>query len=443
MVFMPPRHGKSHLISEYFPAWFMGRNPEKYVIATSYGQDLASDFGRKVRNLIGDEPFKLTFRGVSLSEDSQASNRFSLNKGGSYHAVGYGGPITGRGAHLLIIDDPIKNREDANSEIYRKNIKSWYTSTAYTRLMPDAAIIIVQTRWHEDDLAGWLLDDPTEKWETLSLPAITDGKALWPEKYSLETLENIKRTLDKNGKSDWSALYMQNPVTEGGEDFKIEKVQYYDNRSSSFKARGMNVYILYDPANSKKKTSDFTAIVVIGLSSDENYYVLDLIRDKLNPAERIQTLMKVHRKWLKESGKSPKVVCEEYAMSTDAFYLKMAQDDENYRFPIVTVGGPMKKEDRIRRLVPLWNAGRLYMPKYNNYTSISGEAIDLVDYMLNKEFALFPYSTHDDMIDALARITDVEVNAIFPKLEERVKVGIGNQSNHRPGGFDERDFMTW
>lgn len=219
MIFLPPRHGKSQLVSEFFPAWYLGRNPDKYIITSTYSQELAEDFGRKVRNQLQDDLYTVIFKDCKLSDDSQSAKRFSTTKKGTYYAVGVGSSITGRGAHLLMIDDPIKNREEADSEIIRRRLKDWYTSTAYTRLMPNGAIVLIQTRWHDDDLAGWLLSEHKhENWEIIDIPAINEqGKALWPESYPLPELEKIKRTI---GDRDWSALYQQKPVTEGGNILK-------------------------------------------------------------------------------------------------------------------------------------------------------------------------------------------------------------------------------
>ena len=226
MIFMPPRHGKSMLASEFFPAWYLGRNPDHYVIASTYAQDLADDFGRKVKGQIADPTFQAIFPGVKLSEDSQSVKRFHLNGGievgtaqrGAYYAVGAGGALTGRGAHLLLIDDPVKNREEADSETVRRRLKDWYKSTAYTRLMPGARIVVIQTRWHEDDLAGWLLSESThEQWDVLSLKAIDANRALWPEQYPIEDLERIRASI---GPREWSALYQQEPSSEEGTYFQ-------------------------------------------------------------------------------------------------------------------------------------------------------------------------------------------------------------------------------
>ena len=183
IIQMPPRHGKSMLASEYFPAWYLGLNPSHQVITATYAQGLADDFGRKVRNLINRAEHRWFFPESLMADDSQAANRFNMSQRGAYFAVGAGGPITGRGADLLLIDDPIKGREDAESERQRQILKDWYTSVARTRMMPGGAIVVIQTRWHQADLAGWLQDEHQhEEWEVLNLPAIAEpGDALGRE----------------------------------------------------------------------------------------------------------------------------------------------------------------------------------------------------------------------------------------------------------------------
>ena len=196
MIFMPPRHGKSELASKRFPAWCLGRNPQMQIIAASYNSDLANDFGRHVRNIVAEPEFGEIFPGVSLAPDSQAANRMNTNKGGSYVAAGVGTAVTGRGAHIALIDDPFKDREEADSERRREVVWDWYRSTLFTRLMPGGRIVLIQTRWHEDDLAGRLLEHEGDQWEVLELPALSeDGDALWPEWYGKDTLERIKATI--------------------------------------------------------------------------------------------------------------------------------------------------------------------------------------------------------------------------------------------------------
>jgi predicted phage terminase large subunit-like protein len=219
MLFLPPRHGKSLLASQFFPAWYVGRNPEKQIIHATYGQDLADGFGRHIRNQITDPLYQAIFPGVTLEKDSQSVARFHTSNGCVYHAVGVGAAATGRGAHLLIIDDPVRNREDADSELMRQKTKDWYTSVAYTRLMPESAIIIIQTRWNSDDLSGWLLKEHThEGWDVLNLPALDhEGNALWPESYPTKRLLQIRKAV---GERDWAALYQQSPTVDGGNILK-------------------------------------------------------------------------------------------------------------------------------------------------------------------------------------------------------------------------------
>lgn len=217
---MPPRHGKSELASKRFPAWCLGRNPKRQLIAASYNSDLANDFGRSVRNLVAEPEFSEVFSGVTLAPDSQAANRMNTNRGGTYVAAGVGTAVTGRGAHIALIDDPFKDREEADSERRRDLVWDWYRSTLYTRLMPGGAIVLIQTRWHEDDLAGRLLEQEPEQWEVLELPALHPERgALWPEWYDEEALGRIKETI---GPREWSALYQQQPQPDEGTFFKRE-----------------------------------------------------------------------------------------------------------------------------------------------------------------------------------------------------------------------------
>jgi predicted phage terminase large subunit-like protein len=282
MISMPPRHGKSMLSSEFFPAWYLGRNPNHYVIAATYAQDLADDFGRKVRNQIVDPLYQAVFPGVGLKTDSTSARRFNVSgaldsfttdQDGAYFAVGVGGPLTGRGAHLLLIDDPVKNREEAESEVIRRKTKDWYTSTAYTRLMPKGRIVIIQTRWHEDDLSGWQLrEHQQEGWDVLSLPAIDDaGKALWPEQYPIEALEKIRRNL---GPRDWTALYQQSPSPEDGSYFLKEWFHLYDHAPplETMKVYGASDYAVTDAGG------DFTVHIVVGIDPVGQMWLLDLWR---------------------------------------------------------------------------------------------------------------------------------------------------------------------
>lgn len=407
MISCPPRHGKSMLTSEMFPAWYFGRNPEKNIIFASYGQEFAEEFGRKVRNHIADPLFQMIFPTTLLSTDSAAAKKFSTTRGGSYYAVGMGASITGRGAHCLIIDDPIKNHEEADSSLIRQGIKDWYSSTAYTRLEPDGAIIIIQTRWHNDDLSGWLLHEKKEAWHVISLPAIRKDQegnelALWPERYSLENLSNIRNTVTTR---DWAALYMQTPILDGGNVFKEAWIRYY---REELNLNEMNIYVFVDPANSKDKNSDNTAIVVIGANKDGHIYLIDAWVDKLNIKERENLVFKIHEQY------QPKMIYyEKYGMQIDIDYMRQAMEHRNYRFSIAEVGGTMKKNDRIERLAPLFEDGKIWFPLFLKKKNYIGREVDLVTYFKDEEYLQFPAAKHDDFLDALARVCDVPI--MYPK----------------------------
>jgi predicted phage terminase large subunit-like protein len=215
IVTMPPRHGKSLLVSQHFPAWFLGRQPEREVICATYAQDKADDWGAEVRNQVGDPLYQMVFPGVALRQDSKSRRRFKTPQGGSFFAAGRNAPITGRGAGVFVVDDPLKGREEADSPTIREKLKSWYSSVVYTRLDPDGAIILVATRWHDDDLIGHVLRDHAhERWVLIEFPAISaKGEALWPERFPLSWLRRRQLSMVDR---DWQALYQQRPVVDEG-----------------------------------------------------------------------------------------------------------------------------------------------------------------------------------------------------------------------------------
>lgn len=419
MINMPPRHGKSMEASEYFPAYYLGHHPTHQVMHASYSQELVDGFGRKVRNQLKDELYQLIFPGTQLSDDSAAANKFNTVQGGAYFAVGVGGSATGRGAHLLLIDDPVKDREEADSDRMRQNLKDWYTSVAYTRLMPGGAIVVIQTRWHEDDLSGWLLKDHAhENWEVLNLPAWdcddNPTEALWPEAYPIDRLRQIKATLPPR---DWQALYMQRPRAGTGADFKRGWLNHYTQVQPST----MFKIILVDPSSGERSKvkgatdADYTSMWVVGLGSDENYYILDMVRDRLNLTERTEMLFRLHRKW-----KPGQVRYERYGMMSDVQHIKAEMNRRSYRFSITEVGGQTKKEERIRRLVPLFQQGRVWLPESLNYTQGDGKQRDLVHDFIEDEYLAFPVGRHDDMLDALSRIAEPLLDTPWPSKHQDV-----------------------
>jgi predicted phage terminase large subunit-like protein len=297
MIFMPPRHGKSELASRRFPAWFLGRNPDRSIIAASYNSELATDFGREVRDILASRLFANAFD-VRLADNSQAAGRWHTSGRGGYVAAGVGTAVTGRGAHVLLIDDPFKDRVEADSEVTREKVWRWYTSTAYTRLEGDVAasvledddiwldflheieageaepfegaIVLIMTRWNEDDLGGRLIAAQStggDQWEMLDLPALNDaGEALWPEKFSAERLNRIKAAI---GARDWSALYQQRPSPDDGTFFLRDWFKRHNEKPD-----GINVYITSDYAVTEGG-GDFTEHGVWGLDSNDRLSLLD------------------------------------------------------------------------------------------------------------------------------------------------------------------------
>jgi predicted phage terminase large subunit-like protein len=412
MITMPPRHGKSMLASEFFPAWYMGRNPDHYVVTATYAQELADDFGRKVKNQIEDPGYQAIFPGVGLADDSKSAKRFHIEGGaaggfehatkqrGAFYAVGVGGPLTGRGAHLLLIDDPVKNREDAESEVIRKKTKDWYTSTAYTRLMPGGRIVIIQTRWHEDDLSGWLqAEHGHEDWTVLNLPAIDDaGQALWPEQYPVEALERIKRALPPR---DWTALYQQRPSPETGDYFKREwliPVDVIPPRESMMVYGGSDYAVTADGG-------DYTVHAVVGAASDGRLYLLDLWRAQASSDVWVDAFCSLVRKWkpigwAEETG--------QIKSGVGPFLVKRMIETESFvaREQFATRGDKAIRAQSIR--------GRMAMQGLH----IARDAPWLSD--LTSEMMSFPVGVHDDQVDALGlvgQLMDRMTNGAKPKDE--------------------------
>ena len=207
-------------MSRRFPAWYMGRHADHHIISASYNSDMAADFGRDVRNIVSSREYAALFPQTALAADSQSAERFHISGGGGYVAAGVGTAMTGRSAHIMNIDDPLKDRASAESETQRSAVWDWYRAVAYTRLRPDAVIVVTQTRWHEEDLAGKLLlaeAEGGERWTKLILPAIdADGRALWEDAYPRPVLDQIRATI---GEYDWASLYEQRPRPRGGSFF--------------------------------------------------------------------------------------------------------------------------------------------------------------------------------------------------------------------------------
>jgi predicted phage terminase large subunit-like protein len=374
MIFMPPRHGKSELASKRFPAWCLGRNPHMQIIAASYNSDLANDFGRNVRNIVAEPEFGEVFPGVTLAPDSQAANRMNTNKGGAYVAAGVGTAVTGRGAHIALIDDPFKDREEADSERRRDVVWDWYRSTLFTRLMPGGRIVLIQTRWHEEDLAGRLLEQEGDQWEVLELPALTDKGALWPEWYDVSVLERIRDTI---GPREWSALYQQRPQPDEGTFFQrawfkpwstLPTLRYY----------GTSDYAVTEGGG------DFTVHRVWGIDSDGDVYRVAGWRGQTTSDHWIERKLDLVAKykplcWFGEGGVIQKAVEP---------MLRRRMRERNVHCRLEWLPSVHDKPTRARSFQAMAASGRVHFEA----------GADL------SEFLVFPAGKHDDEVDTASLI---------------------------------------
>lgn len=384
MIFMPPRHGKSELTSRRFPAWYLGRNPNKQIIAASYNSNLASSFGRDVRNLVSDQSYQDVFPGMGLRQDSKAADRWNTTNGGSYLSAGVGSGITGHGADLGIIDDPFKDRQEANSQRIRDNVWNWYTSAFYTRLMPKAAVVLTVTRWHEDDLAGRLIKAQAsgggEPWTVLSLPAIAtgpdqlgrkEGDALWPAWYPADTLEKIKATV---GNYEWASLYQQSPYIEEGNIFKRHYWQYY--REAPKFSRTVQSW---DTAFKKDNEADYSCCTTWG-EAEDGYYIIDFWKERVEYPDLKQTAMGLNAKH------RPHAVLIEDKASGQSLIQELKRGT---RIPVIPIKVDADKVSRANAVTPLIEAGKVKLPENAPWVS------DFIDNL-----ARFPNAAHDDDVDS-------------------------------------------
>jgi len=385
-IFEPPRHGKTYEI-QYFIAWYIGRNPSKQIIYATYSQMRANDVGREVRNLLLSEFHEQIFPDCKISADSKSVNKISTQQHGNLFSVGVGAAVTGRGADLLLIDDPVRNREEAESKIQQSKLKDWFQSTAYTRLMPGrSGIIIVNTRWHENDLSGWTLRElKHEPWHVLSLPAIAEpgdflgrepGEALWPDSYDEEALEQIKLTV---GTREWSALYQQRPVDVSGALVKLDWIQRFDlNEMPKFN----KIVISWDTAYKAKQINDPSAATVWGITKN-GFYLIDVINKRMEYPDLKKETIRLYEKYrpsalLVEDKASGQSLCQELKNST--------------RIPVIPINPDADKITRFNEITAFYESGKVYHPMKASW---------LVDYEM--QITRFPHAPHDDMADSTSQ----------------------------------------
>jgi predicted phage terminase large subunit-like protein len=392
IINMPPRHTKSEFASYLLPAWFLGKFPHKKVIQTAHTAELAVNFGRKVRNLVDTDVYHDIFPDLSLSADSKAAGRWNTSKGGDYFAIGVGGAVTGKGADLLIIDDPHSEQEAAlaeiNPEIYDKTYE-WYTSGPRQRLQPGGAIVVVQTRWSKKDLTGRVLKAAAlrggDEWEVIEFPAILpSGNPLWPEFWPMEELLALKEELPN---SKWMAQYQQNPTSEVSAIVKREWWQVWDKEDPppcEF------ILMAWDTAFEANQRADYSAVTTWGVfymndangMPQANIILLNAFRERMEFPTLKRTAIEHYKEWEPDS-----VIIEKKASGAPLIYEMRAMGIPVQEFT------PTRGNDKISRLnavSDLFASGRVWVPD----TAWAEEVVE--------EVASFPAGDHDDYTDTVS-----------------------------------------
>jgi predicted phage terminase large subunit-like protein len=390
IINMPPRHTKSEFASFLLPAWFLGKFPEKKIIQTAHTAELAVGFGRKVRNLVSSEDYQKVF-GTKLSSDSKAAGRWNTDKGGDYFAIGVGGAVTGKGADLLIIDDPHSEQEakQGNPAVY-DSVYEWYTSGPRQRLQPGGAIIVVMTRWSKKDLTGQILKnsskDGTDDWEIIEFPAILpSGTPLWPGFWSKEALESLKAELPV---SKWEAQYQQNPTSEEGAIVKREYWKIWEGESPP-----SCEYIIqsWDTAFETSNRADYSACTTWGVFNREdrhgnmvpNIILLDALKERMEFPDLKRKAVEMYREWSPDT-----TIIEKRAAGAPLVYelRKVGVPVSEYT--------PYKGQDKIARvnsIVDLFASGMVWRPDRRWAEEVA------------EEMAEFPYGEHDDLTDSASQ----------------------------------------
>jgi len=385
IVNMPPRHSKSEFASNYLPAWMIGRNPKLKIIQTTHTAELAVRFGRKAKNVIDSPEYQEVFK-TKLQEDSKAAGRWETEGGGEYFAAGVGGAITGRGADLLIIDDPHKEQDAMSKEGFDKAYE-WYTSGPRQRLQPGGAIVVVMTRWSTKDLTGRLMQGQKEvkgdQWEVIEFPAIMpSGLPVWPEYWKLDELEKVEATLPI---AKWNAQWMQAPTAEEGALIKREWWQDWPHENPP-----VTEFIIqsYDTAFLKKETADYSAITTWGMFRDDenqmHVILLDAEKDRFEFPELRRVAHESFLFW------RPQMVLIEAKASG----IPLTHELSRMGIPVVNYT-PSKGNDkhvRVNTVAPFFESGRVWAPMHKQY------AQEVVE-----ECAAFPNGSHDDYVDSMTQ----------------------------------------
>ena len=386
IINMPPRHTKSEFGSYLLPAWMVGKNPKLKIIQSTNTTELSVRFGRKAKALIDSPEYQKVFK-TKLREDSQAAGKWETAQGGEYYAAGVGSAITGRGADLLIIDDPHSEQDAMNAQALERTYE-WYTSGPRQRLQPGGSIIVIMTRWNEKDLTGRLLNAQKEvkadQWEIIEFPAIMpSGDPVWPEYWQLEDLESVKASIPL---SKWNAQYMQNPTSEEG---ALIKREWWRPWEAEELPPLEHVIQSYDTAFMKKQTADFSAITTWGVfrpSEDDppNLILVDMIKGRYEFPELRRIALEQYGYWNPET-----VIIESKASG-----LPLTYELRKMGIPVInfTPSKGNDKHTRVNAVSPMFESGLIWAPKEMEFAQ---EVIE--------ECAAFPYGDHDALVDSMTQ----------------------------------------
>lgn len=443
MLLMPPRHGKSELASIRFPAWHLGKAPHHEIINVGYNLDLPMKFSRKVREVVRDPVFGPVFPQCKLDPESQSAEAWNTTQGGGFTAAGVGGGITGKGAHILIVDDPIKNIEEADSVLVRESLWEWYLSTAYTRLAPGGGVLIIETWWNDDDLAGRLqnlmhTDPEADQFEIVKYPALAEahefrrpdtleilrfddpseveaykaatgideletirakGDALHPDRYPVEALKRIKANQTPRL---WSALYQQNPVPDEGMYFRKEWFRTVPVVPEPY---GLSVFTAWDFAIGEKTHNDWTVGVTVLQDEHDNLFVLEVRRFKGDSLQIVDAIVDMSSKWTRLPGVSYKVGVEDGQIWKSIQPLVKRRMEERLVFPTYEILKPLTdKMARARPLQGRMQHGKVFFPEQAAWFQ-----------QAMQEMLRFPAGTHDDVVDALAWVVQLAIRENPPR----------------------------
>ena len=426
IVTMPPRHSKSETCTRGFPSWYVGKRPQSQVLIAGYSETFAQqEFGREIRSTMGSQRYAEVFPACQMDKGGKSAGFIMTTVGGKMTMTGVGGGMTGKGADLLVIDDPIKNAEQADSEVERNNIWNWYMTTARTRLQPGGRILIVMTRWHEDDLIGRILDTETnsqaaiDKWEVLHLPALRDPEtgmassnaetsmALWPNWQPKEELLAIREDVTPRV---WSALYQGQPTPEDGEYFTAQMIKEYYPYQLPPKEE-LRIYMAMDLAVSYEAKRDASCILTVGVDSEDNIWILDAVWERKAADDIVEAAIGAMR------DHNPLIVWGEkgqISKSIGPFLRKRMQELGIYAY-IEEETPTVDKQVRSRSIRARMSMGKVFFPKNAHWFSAA-----------KTEMLKFPNGRHDDFVDALAWIglgLEREVGHKHVKPVEQESVG--------------------